>query len=77
MVAIFTEHYWLADTETQQHYGPLCRFVEIWHRYKARAIPREVLLELKHTDEVLHPFYATLERKLAEYTDLVANRTPA
>jgi hypothetical protein len=46
MVAIFTEHYWLADPETQEHYGPLCRFVEIWHRHKVTAIPFEVLVEL-------------------------------
>jgi len=74
MVAIFTEHYWLADEETQRHYGKLCRFVEIWHGYKATAIPPEVLLKLKHTGEELYPLCETLERKLQEYTDLVANR---
>jgi hypothetical protein len=73
MVAIFTEHYWLADEKTQRHYGELCRFVDIWHGYKATAIPPEVLLKLKHKGEELYPLCEMLERKLREYTDLVAN----
>jgi hypothetical protein len=48
--------------------------VEIWHGYKATTIPPEVLLKLKHTGEELYPLCETLERKLREYTDLVANR---
>lgn len=73
MVAIFTEQYWLADAETQRHYVGFCRFVDIWHRYKAHSIPPAVLLELTHSTEAVDTLYSTLERKLREYTDQVAN----
>jgi hypothetical protein len=32
MVKLFTDNYWLASKAVQEHYGELCRFVELWHR---------------------------------------------
>ncbi len=71
MVAIFTENYWLVDQETQQYYPELCRFVEIWHRYKAKAIPRDVLLELEHSEDRLQPLYSPLVLSISSTQTLI------
>jgi hypothetical protein len=74
MVTVFTDNYWLADDDTRQHYVDLCRYVEIWHRFKAAAIPRDVLVKVEHSEERLQPLYKTVERKLAEYTQVLADK---
>jgi len=73
MVLVFTENYWLAEDSTKNYYPALCRFVEIWHRFKKRTIPREVLREIKREESALYPFYEDLQQQLRRLTDLVAN----
>ncbi|CAG0927013.1 hypothetical protein PLCT1_00209 [Planctomycetaceae bacterium] len=76
MVAIFTDNYWLAESSTQQHYSELCRFVEMWHRFLNRSLPREILDHIEHREERLHPFYADLETQLARLRGVLAGGRP-
>lgn len=72
MVEVFTQNYWLASTNVQEHYAELCGFVELWHRYKERSIPMETLQELAHTEARLHQLYSLLESELLELRTVVA-----
>ncbi len=74
MVSVFTENYWLADDDVRRYYGELRRFVELWHRFKARSLPYEVLKEIEHSEERLKPMYELLEKRLAELTAVVAHK---
>lgn len=64
MLDIFTEKYWLADSDTRVYYQDFLEFVEIWERYLAEALPGDVILKLEHTEETLKPFYQHIESKL-------------
>lgn len=64
MVTIFSDNYWLAETETQKWYSDFYGFVEVWHRWVDGAIPAEVLIELGHKEESLHSFYQHLDDRL-------------
>jgi hypothetical protein len=61
MVTIFRENLWLADPETRTYFGELLRFVDVWRRWLARALPREVLMKLDHGEAALQPFYEHLQ----------------
>jgi hypothetical protein len=74
MVTIFTDHYWLADDEVRRYYAELCRFVELWLRFKANVLPYEVLVRIEHSEERLRPLYVALEERLAELTAVVAHK---
>jgi uncharacterized membrane-anchored protein YhcB (DUF1043 family) len=63
MIEVFRTNFWLADSETQTFYPALVRFVEIWRRWKAEALPPEVLNKLGHTEDSLRAFYEHIERK--------------
>jgi len=77
MVAIFTDQFWLADDEVRRYYAELCRFVELWQRFKADVLPYEVLVRLEHSEERLKPLYAALEQRLAELTAVLAHKKAA
>lgn len=64
MLSIFTENYYLAESETKKWYSELTRFVEIWHRWLDESIPAEVIKELDHKEERLKPFYDELESQI-------------
>ncbi|MBI5205586.1 MAG: hypothetical protein HZA11_11780 [Nitrospirae bacterium] len=66
MLAIFTENYYLAESETKNWYSELTRFVEIWHRWLDESIPAEVIKELEHKEERLTPFYQGLESQIVK-----------
>jgi len=71
---LFTEKYWLADEDTRAYYQDFLEFVEIWERYLAEALPREVLRKLEHSEENVLPFYEHVEQKLsALQKDIGAN----
>lgn len=74
MLSIFTENYWLAEEPSKAHYSELCRYVEIWHRWLDEALPREVLLKTKHSEEMLLPLYDDLEKQMLELRSSIANR---
>lgn len=65
MLDVFTEKYWLADEDTRAYYQDFLEFVEIWERYLAEALPRDVLVKLGHTEENVLPFYDHVEQKLS------------
>lgn len=74
MVAIFTDNYYLAETDTKKWYKELLNFVEIWHRYIKEAIPREVIPELKHTEENLESLYLDLDFQIDKLKKELSNR---
>lgn len=65
MLDLFTEKYWLADEDTRAYYQDFVEFVDIWERYLAEALPREVLRKLEHSEENVLPFYEHAEQKLS------------
>ncbi len=72
MLSIFTDNYWLAEESTQQYYPELCRFIEVWNRWINEALPREVLMEINHTEDRLKDFYADLERHMKRLRESIA-----
>jgi hypothetical protein len=74
MVTIFTENYYMAESETKNYYNELIMFVEIWHRELSEAIPREVVTELKHTEERLKPFYNDLDNQTNKLSKELSNK---
>jgi hypothetical protein len=40
MLDVFTEHYWLADSDTRAYYQEFLEFVEVWERFLAESLPR-------------------------------------
>lgn len=74
MVSIFTENYYLAETDTSKWYEEFFNFVEIWHRYIKEAIPKEVILELNHSEENLKPFYIDLESQMNRLRKQLSNK---
>lgn len=74
MLQIFTENYWLAEESTRTYYAELCRYVDIWHRWLGETLPREILLEIEHSEERLMPFYAELEKQMGDLRRTIANK---
>ncbi len=65
MLDIFTDKYWLADEDTRSYYQEFLKFVEIWERHLAEALPGEVIVKLEHNEQKLYPFYEHIEQKLS------------
>ncbi len=61
MLNIFEKKFELAKPSTQRWYNDFLNFIEIWHGWLNETIPQEVLVELKHSEESLKPFYDDLE----------------
>lgn len=74
MEKLFTENYWLANSDTKEYYGPFCRYVELWHRDYDGAIPNEVHDIVKIEEEPLNPFYENLETTLEQLTAEISNK---
>lgn len=72
MLALFTERYHLAASDTRAFYQPFLEFVEIWNRWLAESLPAEVLEKLGHREENVHPFYDHLESKMQHLQDEIA-----
>lgn len=72
MLSIFSEKYWLADTETCKWYAELCRFVELWDRWLVDGIPTDVITKLDHSEEKLKPFYQELENQVSNLRAKIA-----
>jgi len=66
MVKIFRDKMWLADPDTKEHLPKLLEFVEIWERWLAKSLPREVIEALGHEEKDLDTFYAHLQNRLIE-----------
>jgi len=63
MVKLFRGNMWLAEPETKEYFKILLEFVELWERWLAKTLPREVIKALEHGEESLHPFYDHLQSK--------------
>ena len=57
MLDVFREKMWLAEPETRRYLPLLIEFVDVWERHIRGTMPDEVVQEIKHTEENLHPFY--------------------
>jgi hypothetical protein len=78
MLSLFTDRYHLAAPETRAFYQELVEFVEIWNRWLAESLPREVVAKLGHSEEKLQPFYDHIEAKMQALQQEVAQgKTPA
>jgi hypothetical protein len=60
MLETFREKMWLAEPETRQYLSALIEFVDVWERHIRGTMPGEVVLEINHTEQNLHPFYEHL-----------------
>ncbi len=63
MLDIFREGYWLAEPETQKHYGELVEYVEGWNRWQAKGVTPDVMREIGHSESKLKPFYEELANR--------------
>ena len=72
MLALFTERYHLASADTRAFYQEFLEFVEIWNRWLAQSLPREVLEKLGHSEATVQPFYEHLESKMQQLQDKIA-----
>jgi uncharacterized protein Usg len=61
MLTIFREKMWLAEPQTRTYFPTLVEFIDVWERHLRGTLPGEVVQEIKHTEERLHPFYKHLE----------------
>jgi hypothetical protein len=73
MLDTFTANYRLAEECTRAHYPELVRFVDVWQRFIADAVPGPVLKEIRHSEEGLEPLYSDLEAQLARLRARVAS----
>ena len=73
MLALFTERYYLAASDTRTFYQPFLEFVEIWNRWMAKSLPHEVLEKLDHGEENVRPFYEHLESKMEQLQHEIAS----
>jgi hypothetical protein len=61
MLDLYLSNKWLAEESTRGFTYELVEFVEIWNRYFAESLPRQVLNEIEHTEAKLQPFYSDLQ----------------
>lgn len=66
MLEIFTDKYWLADPDTRAYYQDYLEYVEIWGRFMARSLPREVHMKIKHAEERILAFYKHVEERMEQ-----------
>lgn len=71
MIDIFRKNLWLAEPETQRHFGKLVEFIDLWDRWIDKAIPPEVIEALQHGEESLYPFYEHLEQAHRELQGMI------
>ncbi|MCI0628919.1 MAG: hypothetical protein L0387_45950 [Acidobacteria bacterium] len=72
MLSVFRDNLWLAEAETRLYFERLLEFVDLWERWIAHSIPHEVVQNLGHSEESLHPFYDHLEKKHDELRQRLA-----
>jgi hypothetical protein len=63
MLAILNTKRHLAFQSTLAHYDALYRFVELWHRWLAEAIPGEAIQRIEVPGEELQPLYADMQAR--------------
>jgi hypothetical protein len=63
MVKLFRENLWLADPDTREYSKYLTEYVELWDRWLAKSIPKEVIERIGHSEASLKPFYDHLQQR--------------
>lgn len=61
MLQVFKLRFWLADTDTRQHFDALTRFVDVWRRHLEEALPPKVREQIVRSESELEPFYSHIE----------------
>ena len=61
MLRLYREKSWLAESGATEHFTAMVEFIDIWDRFLAKAIPRDVLQKLDHREETLEPLYQHVE----------------
>lgn len=74
MLSIFTENYWLAQSDTRKWYSELCEFIEIWDRCMSDSLPNDVVRKLEHHENKLNSFYEDLEKQIDFLRKELVNR---
>lgn len=72
MLETFREKMWLAEPETRQYLAGLIEFVDVWERHIRGTMPGEVVAEINHTEQNLHPFYEHLTQTHDRLRTLIA-----
>ena len=57
MVEHFMSNMAYAEESTITHYAAFVEFVEIWNRFEAKSLSREVAEKLNHAEKNLYPLY--------------------
>ena len=62
MLDHFMSHMGFAEESTIAHYPAFVEFVEIWNRFLANSLPREVAEQLSQAEKNLYPLYDDIEK---------------
>lgn len=71
MLALFTDKYHLADSDTRAFYSTFFEYVEIWNMWLQDALMPHVPKQLGHSEENVKPFYEHLEAKMQQLQDKI------
>jgi hypothetical protein len=61
MLELYLKNKWLAEPSTLKFNYEFVEFVELWNRYFAGSLPREVLPVMEHSEKKLYPLYQDLQ----------------
>lgn len=71
MVEHFTDNMWLAEPSTRAFFGALVEFVEMWDRWLAGTLPKEIVRLLVHSEQLLKALYEEVERQTARLRSML------
>lgn len=74
MCTYFTDHMWLAERSTREHYQKLVHVVEIWKRNQSSALTTELCGELSFTEDELIALSVDLEAHFERLRGLVKEK---
>jgi hypothetical protein len=69
MVEHFMSHMGYAEESTIAHYPAFVEFVEIWNRFLANSLPREVAERLSQAEKNLYPLYDDIEMNAKHFSE--------
>jgi hypothetical protein len=75
MVGHFKSHMAYAEESTIEHYAAFVEFVEIWNRFLANSLPREVAEKLSHAEKNLYPLYDDIEENAKRLSGKLKNES--
>ncbi|MGA3083067.1 MAG: hypothetical protein ABSD44_17080, partial [Terracidiphilus sp.] len=73
MLELYLKNKWLAEPSTLKFNYEFVEFVELWKRYFADSLPREVLGEMEHSEKKLYPLYKDLQDTFDRLTNELRN----